>query len=195
MVGRPREFDPDQALEAAMQAFWARGYEATSMADLLAATGLHKGSLYQAFGDKHSLFVSALKRYLHNMRQKKSAALAAAATPLDGLKAVAHGMVDMADADPCCPKGCMAINTLVELAPHDAAIQQVMGDHIERMRTSIEQAVESAQAAGQVRTDRSAKVVTSLMMTFLAGLSATMKGQVGKADAHRLLDAQFEAII
>ena len=69
MVGRPREFDVDKALDAAMQAFWAKGYEATSMADLMAATGLHKGSIYGAFGDKHALFVEALTRYLADMRQ------------------------------------------------------------------------------------------------------------------------------
>jgi len=195
MVGRPREFDPEEVLEAAMSAFWKRGYEATSMADLIEVTGLHKGSLYQAFGDKHSLFVGALKRYLETMRRNKTAALRTAATPLDGLVAVAHGMVDQADAEPGCPKGCMAINTLVELAPHDREVQKIMNDHIERMRDSIEEAVSNAQVAGQISTARSPKVVTSLMMTFLAGLSATMKGPVSKADAHRLLDAQFQALI
>ena len=66
MVGRPREFDVEQVLEAAMQAFWANGYEGTSLTDLVAATGLMKGSLYQAFGDKHSLFIQTLNRYLQN---------------------------------------------------------------------------------------------------------------------------------
>ena len=60
-VGRPREFDEEAALEAAMDAFWAKGFEATSMTDLCNCTGLHKGSLYQAFGDKHTLFLKALK--------------------------------------------------------------------------------------------------------------------------------------
>ena len=72
MVGRPRQFDEDLALDSAMQAFWAKGYEATSLADLMAATGLHKGSLYQAFGDKHSLFIRALNRYLEEMRSRSA---------------------------------------------------------------------------------------------------------------------------
>ena len=59
-VGRPREFDEKAALEAAMDSFWQKGFEATSLADLCACTGLHKGSLYQAFGDKHQLFMRAL---------------------------------------------------------------------------------------------------------------------------------------
>ncbi len=133
MVGRPREFDPEIVLDAAMQAFWAKGYEATSLADLMDATGLHKGSLYQAFGDKHSLFIQALKRYLSDMRRMKNEMMAQAATPLDGIRAVTHGMIDIADDDCTCPRGCLAINTLVELAPHDAEVQEVMTDHIQRM--------------------------------------------------------------
>lgn len=165
------------------------------MADLIAATGLHKGSLYQAFGDKHSLFVGALKRYLEGMRRHKTEALKTAPTPLDGLRAVTHGMVEMAGTHAGCAKGCMAINTLVELAPHDCEVEQIMNDHIERMRNSVEEVVENAQLAGQISKVRSPKVITSLLMTFLAGLSATMKGPVTTADAHRLLDAQFDALI
>ena len=75
MVGRPREFDEEQVLDAAMKAFWANGYEATSLADLVSVTGLHKGSLYQAFGDKHSLFIQTLSRYLQNIRHHKNQVL------------------------------------------------------------------------------------------------------------------------
>ena len=75
MVGRPRQFDEEQVLDAAMKAFWANGYEATSLADLVSVTGLHKGSLYQAFGDKHSLFVQTLNRYLQNTRSISSTPL------------------------------------------------------------------------------------------------------------------------
>ena len=89
----------------------------------------------------------------------------------------------------------MAINTLVELAPHDGEVEQIMSDHIDRMRSSLEEAVVHGQQAGQIRKDRSPKVITSLIMTFMAGLSATMKGAITKADAHRLLDAQFDALI
>ena len=88
MVGRPREFDEEQVLDAAMKAFWAKGYEATSLADLVSVTGLHKGSLYQAFGDKHSLFIQTLNRYLQNVRQHKNQMLEAAETPIGGIRAV-----------------------------------------------------------------------------------------------------------
>ena len=195
MVGRPREFDPDIVLDAAMRAVWAKGYEATSLADLMEATGLHKGSLYQAFGDKHTLFIRALKRYLEEMRRQKNRLLSEAKTPLDGIKAVAHGMLDMADADGACPMGCLAINTLVELAPHDPVVKDVMLDHMQRMRGSMVDAVIRGQEAGQIRKDRTPEEMTSLMMTFMAGLGTTLKGFLTKEQAHELLDRQFDAVV
>lgn len=194
MVGRPREFDTDQVLDAAMQAFWAKGYEATSMGDLMAATGLHKGSLYQAFGDKHALFVQALQRYLAAMRRHKNECIAQAATPLDGIRAAAHSLIDMADDDPLCPRGCMALNSLIELAPHDPQVASIMADHMRNMRESVEAAVTMAQETGQIGPGRTPQVITSLMLTFMAGLAATMKGQIDKSQAHALLDAQLDAL-
>lgn len=195
MVGRPREFDTDQVLEAAMRAFWAKGYEATSLADLMSATGLHKGSLYQAFGDKHSLFLRSLERYLEDMRRIKNKLLKEAPTPLDGLRAVAHGMIDIVDTEAECPMGCMAINTLIELAPHDPEVQKVLDAHIRSMRQSVSRAVTDAQQAGQIGHSRTPEVITLMLMTFVAGLGTNLKGPITKAQAHELLDAQFEAML
>lgn len=194
MVGRPRQFDVDQALDAAMAAFWAKGYEATSLSDLMSATGLHKGSLYQAFGDKHSLFVQALKRYLQNMRGAKAEILAAADSPLEGLRAVMHRMVDFVD-DSECPMGCMAINALVELAPHDDEVREIMFDHIARMRSSLNDLICEAQRAGEIDAARPSEVATALLMTLLAGLATTIKGPISKAEAHRIVDAQLDALL
>ena len=178
-----------------MRAFWAKGYEATSLADLMAVTGLHKGSLYQAFGDKHALFVQALKRYLEDMRRQKNELLRQAPTPLDGIRNVMHCMIDIADGDDTCPMGCMAINSLVELAPHDVKVQEIMGDHAAGMRRSLEKTVADAQAAGQIGRDRPAALVTAMLFTFMAGIGTTMRGYLSKPDAHDLLDAQLEALL
>ena len=85
-MARPREFDLDEALDGAMNAFWARGYEATSLADLMAATGLAKGSIYKAFDDKHDLFMQALRRYLDNLCRDTSQILEGTASPATGLR-------------------------------------------------------------------------------------------------------------
>ena len=194
MVGRPREFDIDFALDAVMQTFWRKGYEATSMADLMAATGLHKGSIYGTFGDKHSLFIQALKRYLWEMDRTESEALKDAETPLDGLRSVGHAMIDLVDDDSDVPKGCMAVNAIVEMAPDDKEIKQIMEEHVQSMRNSIVEAVTAAQEAGQIRRDRPADLIAGMIMTFVSGLSTTMKGYISKEEAHQLFDAQMEAI-
>lgn len=194
MVGRPREFDVDEVLDAAMATFWSRGYESTSLSDLMSATGLHKGSLYKAFGDKHSLFLQSLKRYLGNMRRTKNEILAEAPTPLDGIRAVVHRMIDFIDDGPC-PMGCMAINAMVELAPHDDEVRAIMTDHIANQRASLTELIANAQAAGQISKARPPELITALLMTMLAGLAATIKGAISKTEAHALADAQIEALI
>lgn len=195
MVGRPREFDVDEVLDAAMVAFWAKGYESTSLNDLMAATGLHKGSLYQAFGDKHSLFIESLKRYLARMRQTEHAEFARADTPAEGLRRVGHSLVDLVDDDSDPPRGCMAVNALVEMAPHDPEVRAIMNDHIGQMRAMIEQAVERAQADGDIDSARPPSVVAGMLMTFVAGLGTTMKSHISKAEAHALLDAQMDSLL
>lgn len=194
MVGRPREFDTDEVLDAAMRAFWDKGYESTSLCDLMQATGLHKGSLYQAFGDKHSLFLQSLQRYLAEMRRQKTAILKSAATPLEGFINVAHGMVDMAIGDSDCPAGCMAINSLVELAPHDAAVQDMLADHLQAMRKSMVETITAAQKNGQISTARPAELISNIVLTFMAGIGAHLKGAMTGAEAHDLLDAQIQAL-
>ena len=194
MVGRPREFDPEFVLDAAMRAFWAKGYEATSLSDLMAVTGLHKGSLYQAFGDKHSLFVQSLTRYLQDMGKQVREIIVAAKTPLDALRSVLHRMIDIVDTHDGCPMGCMAINSLIELAPHDPQVQKILHDHISAMEKSMTAKIAEAQQAGQISNERPPEVICGLMSTFIAGLGANMKGLLTKADAHRLMDEQMKAL-
>ena len=177
-----------------MRAFWAKGYEATSLADLMAVTGLHKGSLYQAFGDKHSLFVQALTRYLEYMGRQANEIAASAETPLDAMQQVLHRMIDIVDSQDDCPMGCLAVNSLVELAPHDPEVQKVLHDHLGQMESSMRQKIAEAQAAGQISKRRSPELITGLLSTFIAGLGANMKGMLSKAEAHELMDEQIKAL-
>jgi len=195
MVGRPRQFDEEQVLDAAMKAFWANGYEGTSLADLVSVTGLHKGSLYQAFGDKHSLFIQTLNRYLQNIRQHKNQVLEQAATPLGGVRAILHHFINMSEMDADCPQGCMAVKMLVEMAPHDAEVQRIMQEHKNTMRKTIESRVAQAQADGDLGIDKSAETIASLIMIFMDGLATQATGPMNVDEAHALLDAQLDVLI
>ena len=195
MVGRPRQFDEEQVLDAAMKAFWANGYEATSLADLIKVTGLHKGSLYQAFGDKHTLFVQTLNRYLQNIRHTKNEILSAADSPLGGIRDLLHGFINMSESIEDCPQGCMAVKSLVEMAPHDDEVNRIMEDHKSAMRASIQKQLVAAQANGELGIEKSPELISSLIMIFMNGLATEAAGPMELEAAHALLDAQFDALL
>lgn len=195
MAGRPRQFDADEVLESAMQCFWSKGYESTSLTDLVEATGLMKGSLYHAFGDKHSLFKQSLERYLANMRGTIRSTLAESERPIEGIRNALHCVIDIADADSRQPKGCMAINALIERVPIDSEVRSIILKHRRQVGKMFVQQLTAAKAAAEITQNRDPEQAFSLLMTFVAGLAATMKGPTSKKEAHRLLDAQMDAVL
>ena len=92
-MGRPKEFDPDVALSAAMERFWEGGFEATSLSDITASTGVQKASLYATYGDKRQLFLTALSRYQAEGLARLQATFAAHATARDAFEAVFAGII------------------------------------------------------------------------------------------------------
>jgi len=171
-VGRPREFDEEKVLAAAMDAFWRKGYEATSLADLTECTRMNKASLYRVFGDKHQLFKAALKNYADTEFRETTSVVSTAASPLENLRAVVNKIIDDADSE----KGCMMINSTVELAPHDPEVKQMLKGFGEQRVQAIEAMISQAQAADEIRAELDPhKLAMSLMITF-AGSAAMVKG-------------------
>ena len=174
MVGRPREFDTEQALDAAMQAFWAKGYEATSLADLMDATGLHKGSLYQAFGDKHSLFMSALTHYADKEFHETKAVIDESKSPLENIRAIVNKICGEAGSE----QGCLVINSIVELAPHDAEVAQAIRSFGELRLEVMSEMIGAAKDAGEISDGREPMQLARQLMMTLAGAAAMVKGFV-----------------
>jgi TetR/AcrR family transcriptional repressor of nem operon len=185
-MARPREFDLDEALEAAMDAFWLRGYGATSLADLMQAMGLQKGSIYKAFGDKHALFLSALQRYLDQMYESQRATLAAAASPKAAIRAWLDQLIEAAPAAGGSCRGCLAVNTLIELGPHDEQARAVLEAHFDRVRRLLLEQIRRGQERGEFRRDVDPEQFARLLMAVLGGLLGGLKGSLTKADACRL---------
>ena len=171
-VGRPREFDEEQVLTAAMEAFWRKGYEATSLADLTACTRLNKASLYRVFGDKHELFKAALKNYADMEYRKVLAVVSETASPLANIRAIVRKICD----DACTDKGCLMINSLVELAPHDPEVKKMLQGFAEQRIGAMTDMIGKAQQAGEIRKELEPfKLAVSLMLA-LAGSATMVKG-------------------
>ena len=171
-VGRPREFDEEQVLASAMEAFWRKGYEATSLVDLTECTGLNKASLYRVFGDKHQLFKAALKNYANIEFRETTAVVSEAASPLTNLRAIVQKICDDANSD----KGCMIINSMVELAPHDPEVKQMLQGFGDQRLQAIQGMIAQAQAAGEIRPELDPHKLAVSLMIAVAGSAAMIKG-------------------
>jgi len=193
-MARPREFDIDDALDAAMRAFWAHGYEATSLTDLIDATGLQKGSLYKAFGDKHSLFLQCLDHYAQNIMAIQSEALESGATPTESLSAWFDGAIEYAIGEEGRPRGCFAMNTLVELGPHDAVIGERLIHHKVRFIELISSRIKNGQETGEFRADIPAETLADILFTYVMGMVGSLKGAFEPAEARNNADALMDML-
>ena len=156
------------------------------------AMGLQKGSIYKAFGDKHALFLCALQRYLDQMYGVQRATLAAAASPRAALQAWLDQLIEAAPVEGGSCRGCLAVNTLVELGPHDEQARRVLEAHFERMRKLLMEPIRQGQELGEIRRDVDAETFARVLMTFIAGLFGGLKGSLTKADARRLADTTLQ---
>ena len=120
-IGRPTEFDRQEALEKSMELFWRNGYEATSLGALIEEMGIGRQSLYNTFGDKHSLFIEAAKHYINCNGQYLLDAFEASGSPLGNIRKAMEQTVDFLTSGEC--RGCLVTNSIVELAPHDDEVR------------------------------------------------------------------------
>jgi TetR/AcrR family transcriptional repressor of nem operon len=177
-VGRPREFDTSEMLEVVTKAFWDEGYAATSLSDLMDVTGLKKGSLYAAYGDKHTLFLKCLKNYLNNRLCQMKAHFAGDGEPLSKLKEWLAYAVTSHQASPT-PCGCFAINSMVELGPHDTDVKALLDQHFKSVEDLLTSTIEDGQKASRLRPGP-ARVQARLLLSVVAG--AAVRARSGQPD-------------
>jgi TetR/AcrR family transcriptional repressor of nem operon len=143
-MARPREFDELKVKEALMQVFWEKGYEASSMQDLVDATGLLKGSLYGAFGDKRSLYMLALKHYDRTRIQAGIDMLRAGGNVTNKIAGLFNSVIDAAKTG-LFSGGCLLCNASVEMAPVDKSVESSVQATIRRLQSAVKSAIESEQ--------------------------------------------------
>ncbi|HTI00549.1 MAG TPA: TetR/AcrR family transcriptional regulator [Acidisoma sp.] len=167
-MARPREFDEEAVLDAAMQRFWDGGYEATSVKDLTAETGLTAASLYNAFGDKRAIYRTALDRYIETsigVRIGRCEAL-----PPRAAIATFFGDVLRRSLSDRQHKGCMVVNAALELAPHDGELRDIITGVLKRIEAFFRSAIEEGQADGTIGSKAPAEAMAQHLLGVLMGL-------------------------
>lgn len=186
-IGRPRQFDEDAVLDAMEHRFHLRGYHATSMSDLLTASGLHKGSVYGAFGNKHSVFLAVLRRHADRRLALFDADTAAPATPWEGIERYLRRQAHEAVGG----RGCLVANTAMELLPGDDDVEEVVTRYRQRIEARLATALERAVPPGRVADGREPRTLARLLLTLVQGLWE--QGRTAR-QAGPLLDVVEEAL-
>jgi TetR/AcrR family transcriptional regulator, transcriptional repressor for nem operon len=168
-MSRPREFDEDAVLDAVMDCFWNRGYQATSMRDLAERTGLTTASLYNAFGDKHAIYRIVLERYTASGLAGFAKVFESGLAPLRALEAFFDTIVAEALNDKQ-RKGCLAVNTALEVAPHDEDLKRLVTQGFERLETYLQRCVAAGQADGSIKTTQPSGDVAKMLLGAVLGL-------------------------
>ncbi|MFD7641700.1 TetR/AcrR family transcriptional regulator [Kitasatospora sp. NPDC059795] len=168
-MGRPKQFDEDTAIAQAMQVFWTNGYAGSSPAELAEAAGIGKGSLYHAFGSKRELFGRALDAYDRVGIELTEEFLSGPGTAKEAIRAYLAMLVERDFAGPV-RRGCLAVNTALELGGRDADATRTVRRQTERSAGLLAARIERGKLEGDVPASMDAAAQARFLMTALAGL-------------------------
>lgn len=192
--GRPREFDREAVVDAVVQVFWTKGYEATSMSDIVEATGLSKSSLYGAFGSKHDLLDTALNRYLSGVFGQF---LAAFANSTGGLADVHRFVAAYHEwlLDDAAGRGCLAVNAANQLGYSDDMVSRYAAEYRNTIRAALRGPLERAADLGEIDSSSiDAAVEEILALALAASVFSRSRSDASELEqladvSHRVIDA------
>ncbi|NJN73613.1 MAG: TetR/AcrR family transcriptional regulator [Limnothrix sp. RL_2_0] len=174
MAGRKLTFDREVALEKAMDLFWEKGYNATGLTELLERMGIQRQSLYNAFGNKHDLFLAAIAHYGKTVLHQVEKQLTGQGSPLNNIQNFFYRTAENGKTIRC--RGCLVVNTMIELSPHDPQVAAEVERLSRQAEKAFEQALKQAIAAGELPSDFDSPKMSRYLYHIALGLNARTKG-------------------
>ena len=168
-MGRLKEFDEDKAIDGAIDCFWARGYEATSVRDLAEHMGIGGASLYNAYGGKRALFATALERYADRTSRQRIARLEETGRPKEAIRTFFAELIDRSLADPQ-RRGCLFVNSALDVAPHDAELGKAVAGYLDEVRAFFQRCIVAMRAAGGISARLDAVETSHHLLGVLIGV-------------------------
>lgn len=175
-----KNFDIDVTLDKAMRLFWSRGYDATSMTDLVRNMGINRGSLYDTFGDKRSLFIAALHRYDDKCRKSRLAALERELCPIAAIQGLFDHWIDLILDDPT-RAGCFLTNTALELSTHDCEIENIVAQSQKETEQFFYRLIKTGQRSGDIPHALDARQTARVLLAELVGLLVLARSRPERA--------------
>lgn len=188
--GRPREFDVDEALAAALRVFWTKGYESTSLTDLTEAMGITRPSLYAAFGNKEALFRKALDLYEREKLAYVAEALKAP-TSRQVVERLLRGALATQTSD-CEPKGCMRVMTSVSCGPEAASIRADLMARRQSSQRALCERLLKAKAEGDLPEGTDVDGLCAYLGAILGGMAVQAGSGAPKAQLEALVETALQ---
>ena len=191
VMGRPREFDTDAALEKAMRLFWAKGYEGASVADLTGTLGISRPSLYAAFGDKQSLFRAALERYAAGPAGYVTAALGQP-TAREVAEQLLRGAADL-QASSRNPGGCLTVNGAIACGDEAEPVRQALNAHRTAGMALLRRRFERAKAQHDLPKDSDPAALARFVATVVYGMAVLASGGASRKELEQVIRTTMKA--
>ncbi|NUW35031.1 TetR/AcrR family transcriptional regulator [Nonomuraea sp. SMC257] len=192
-MARTKEFDPDAAVDKAMEMFWANGYAATTPQQLVEALGIGRGSLYNAFTSKRALYERALRRYYERETTRLLQVLDGPGPARERLRTALELLVAAA-VDGRERRGCMVTNAAVELADRDEVIAHLVRRTFERQEAAFRSTIEEGQRDGDISADRDAAALAAFFLTTINGIQVLAKADPDPRRLSRLAETALSVL-
>jgi TetR/AcrR family transcriptional repressor of nem operon len=182
-----KQFDVNEVLEKAMQAFWSRGYQGTSMQDLVACMGINRGSLYSTYRDKHALFLAALRTYDETLRYKRLAELESNNGPREAIRHLFLAFISHV-SEKGGNRGCFLTNTALELAAHDPEARKIVAHAQREIEAFFSRMITKGKAEGNIAPHVRPEETASGLLASLIGLVVLTRSRPEQALLQAIVD-------
>lgn len=192
-MGRSRAFDLEICLQNVVDLFWSQGYEATSMDDIVTATGVNRSSLYAAFGGKKDLFLAALDQYGADLPQRLFGPIEQVSCVRDALKAWFERKVRMAREAQM--PGCMITNTITELGNRDPDIRHAVQVHLAQTENAIDSLLRRGHATGEIGAETDIRAHARHLLATMQGFQVLAKVTVDDRMLRQIADQAIAVVL
>ena len=190
---RTKSFNEEETLDKAKQVFWKKGYNGTPPQDILDGTGLSRSSLYDTYGDKRTLFLKSLQRYRQCETESAIQYLDSAADPALAIRRIFHGAYDyFSTGRP--RKGCLMVNTLNEVAPHDTEVEAIVQENRQALEDAYTRAIKRGQHQGLIEKTHPPRAMARYLLNALWGLTTNLKLGMDKKAADDIVRITLSAL-
>ena len=190
-MARSKEFEEKAVLDKAMRLFWEQGYEKTSMTDLVEHMGIHRRSLYDTFGDKHTLFLKAMDRYGDKVSAELAGGVKRSKTAAEALQFI-FGFMIRGEED--LPSGCLMVNSAVELAARDADVDTKSTEAFTAAEQILKEIILWGQRDGEFTSDYDAGELAEYLHNVWVGIRVMARTSIAKEKLHRIANISMKLL-